>query len=188
VRLVPLTSLLAPTSEIYVLKVDTEGHELRVLQGALPFFEQRSIRHAFVEFTPELWPRLQHLARLSHSTVFTLLSYSCYTDVALLLVNCAVLLHFCCTHMILPILLQDAAQPRGSKKVRCTAPYTDYVIRVHLQHGTEQVCTHTHTFTHTNTHRYTQILRHTVHTFILWYTHSHTHITHTQTHTHWTGP
>jgi hypothetical protein len=51
VRLVPLTSLLAPTSEIYVLKVDTEGHELRVLQGVLPFFEQRSIRHAFVDYT-----------------------------------------------------------------------------------------------------------------------------------------
>jgi hypothetical protein len=100
VRLVPLTSLLAPTSEIYVLKVDTEGHELRVLQGALPFFEQHSIRHAFVEFTPELWPRL--LYRYTIVTLFLHCSHTVVTLTGVALMHSAVtiLLHsYICSNL-----------------------------------------------------------------------------------------
>jgi len=39
-------------TDIVMMKVDTEGNEKRVLNGALPFFEHKKIKNAIVEVTP----------------------------------------------------------------------------------------------------------------------------------------
>ena len=50
-QLYPLTEFISP-QEIMMMKVDTEGNEKRVLQGAMEFFRRNNIRHAIVEVTP----------------------------------------------------------------------------------------------------------------------------------------
>ena len=55
---VPLTSIDERHDEatpISMLKVDTEGNEVKVLQGAMRNFEKRNIAKATVEFTPLFW-------------------------------------------------------------------------------------------------------------------------------------
>ena len=55
---VPLTSIDERYDEatpISMLKVDTEGNEVKVLQGAMRNFEKRNIAKATVEFTPLFW-------------------------------------------------------------------------------------------------------------------------------------
>ena len=54
-QLYPLTEFLPnvpPNFDIMMLKVDTEGNEQRVLQGAMEFFSNHNIRNAIVEVTP----------------------------------------------------------------------------------------------------------------------------------------
>lgn len=50
-QLYPLTEFISH-QEIMMMKVDTEGNEKRVLQGAMEFFRRNDIRHAIVEVTP----------------------------------------------------------------------------------------------------------------------------------------
>ena len=53
VELHPLDHYLHdPEQEIMLMKVDTEGNEKRVLDGAISFFRNRQVRNAIVELTP----------------------------------------------------------------------------------------------------------------------------------------
>ena len=52
VPLFPLGDLLPPRAPVFVVKIDTEGAEQRALQGMMPHFRARSIKHVFVEVTP----------------------------------------------------------------------------------------------------------------------------------------
>lgn len=44
-----------PEINFALVKVDTEGHELYILQDLLPYFEQNKIKQAVVEITPKFW-------------------------------------------------------------------------------------------------------------------------------------
>lgn len=61
VPVLPLSRLLPPSSltssstssaQIFMIKIDTEGLEQRVLAGAMPLFKNRAIEHVIVEVTP----------------------------------------------------------------------------------------------------------------------------------------
>jgi FkbM family methyltransferase len=52
VPVLPLSRLLPPSSSIFMMKIDTEGLEQRILAGAMPFFKKRNIKHVVVEVTP----------------------------------------------------------------------------------------------------------------------------------------
>jgi FkbM family methyltransferase len=51
---VPLSRVLPPSSStrIFMMKIDTEGLEQRVLSGAMPLFKKKCIEHVIVEVTP----------------------------------------------------------------------------------------------------------------------------------------
>lgn len=48
-----------PLGQIFMIKIDTEGLEQRVLAGAMPLFKDRAIEHVIVEVTPgfEFWEK-----------------------------------------------------------------------------------------------------------------------------------
>jgi FkbM family methyltransferase len=48
----PLTTFIGLNQPISMMKVDTEGNELNVIQGSLHYFSNRLIRNAIVEVTP----------------------------------------------------------------------------------------------------------------------------------------
>jgi len=48
----PTTTISRP---IHMLKADTEGNEIKVMEGAMRTFQQHGIRKAIVEFTPHFW-------------------------------------------------------------------------------------------------------------------------------------
>ena len=62
VPVLPLSRLLPPSSSltssstssarIFMIKIDTEGLEQRVLAGAMPLFKSRAVEHVIVEVTP----------------------------------------------------------------------------------------------------------------------------------------
>ena len=54
VPVVPLSRVLPPSSSmcIFMMKIDTEGLEQRVLSGAMPLFKEKCIEHVIVEVTP----------------------------------------------------------------------------------------------------------------------------------------
>jgi FkbM family methyltransferase len=54
VPVLPLSRLLppSPSTRIFMMKIDTEGLEQRVLAGAMPLFKERAIEHVIVEVTP----------------------------------------------------------------------------------------------------------------------------------------
>ncbi len=55
VPVLPLSHLLPSTSSstrVFMMKIDTEGLEQRVLAGAMPLFKKRAIDHVIVEVTP----------------------------------------------------------------------------------------------------------------------------------------
>eukprot|EP00966_Prymnesium_polylepis_P089016 2060265-Prymnesium_polylepis.1 len=55
-RSVPLTDYVAPLgSRIMMLKVDTEGHEVRVLSSARALLQGRGIDYILWELTPSKW-------------------------------------------------------------------------------------------------------------------------------------
>jgi len=49
----------ASTSQIFMIKIDTEGLEQRVLAGAMPLFKGRAVEHVIVEMTPgfQFWEK-----------------------------------------------------------------------------------------------------------------------------------
>ena len=53
VQMHPLSHFITnPDQDIMLMKIDTEGNEQRVLQGAMSFFRGKKIHNAIVEFTP----------------------------------------------------------------------------------------------------------------------------------------
>jgi len=66
VTMLPLSHALSPTpsSRIFMMKIDTEGVEQRVLAGAMPHFKEKAIDHVIVEVTPGFgfWERRGVLA------------------------------------------------------------------------------------------------------------------------------
>jgi len=50
-----LAHILPPKIIIDFLKVDTEGHEIQVLRGALPLFREKRVRFAMIETFPPMW-------------------------------------------------------------------------------------------------------------------------------------
>ena len=48
-----------PTPQIFMMKIDTEGLEQRVLAGAMPLFKDQAIEHVIVEVTPgfQFWEK-----------------------------------------------------------------------------------------------------------------------------------
>ena len=53
------SSASTPWAQIFMIKIDTEGLEQRVLAGAMPLFKDRAIEHVIVEVTPgfEFWEK-----------------------------------------------------------------------------------------------------------------------------------
>jgi FkbM family methyltransferase len=52
VFIAPLSKFIDASQEIAIMKIDTEGNENHVLQGAMSFFENRRVLNAVVEITP----------------------------------------------------------------------------------------------------------------------------------------
>lgn len=52
INLDKLSTYFYPDQPVTFMKVDTEGNEQKVLEGAIEFFEKRNIKNAIVEITP----------------------------------------------------------------------------------------------------------------------------------------
>ena len=59
----PISSILAPGTEIDMLKIDVEGFEIIALESALPYFESGKIRSSLVEFGPTCRWEKMHFKR-----------------------------------------------------------------------------------------------------------------------------
>ena len=45
-----------PQGDVYLMKIDTEGYEIPMFEGALNFIKNRRVRHIFLEYAPLWWP------------------------------------------------------------------------------------------------------------------------------------